>query len=223
MQMPQRSAGNVSEPLPPASWAIPSKEQGMHPASNEEEAPEGSAPSLFQDSFFLCNVRNIGDLPGAGNIFLEVVVDADTGVAFATVYSARTLLNPVDILTSRVLPYYERQAIPVKEIHTRRSSHYCGSFPAHPFETFLVTSHIEHGVLRHHSDPYFYLCEQFYWFVLKEFLQPELRRKFRMSMYGLQKNLDVFVGAYNAMMQRKRSHDSDTHASPLPAKFSVDL
>lgn len=216
MQIPHRSAGRLSEPLPPAYPSVPPEKQQGRSTSEEQVAPEQSVGSLFQDSFFLCTVRNIGDLPGVGNIFLEAVVDGETGVAFAKVYSARNLLNAVDILTSRVLPYYERRGIPIREIHTRSSNHYCGAFPAHPFETFLATSHIEHPVLRERTDPHFYLCEQFYWFLLKDFFQPELRKRFRVSLDELQKHLDVFVDAYNGMMQRKRSCHASVLPSPLP-------
>jgi hypothetical protein len=206
MQIPLRNAEHLSEPLPPASCAIPPERQSEHSTSNSQVAAEDSIGSLFQDSFFFCTVKNTGDLPGTGNIFLEAVVDADTGVAFAKVYSARNLLNAVDILTSRVLPYYELQGMPIKVIHTRRSNHYCGSFPAHPFETFLVTSRIEHAVVRQRSDTGFYLCEDFYWLLLKEFLQPELRKKFHLSLEELQKDLDVFVEAYNELQEKRREN-----------------
>jgi hypothetical protein len=130
-------------------------------------------------------------------------------------------LNAVDILSSRVLPYYERQGAAIKEIHTRRSKQYCGSFPVHPFETYLATSHIEHTVLRNNSHPGFYLCEQFYRFLMKEFLQPVLRKKFHLSLDELQKELDVFVDAYNAL-QLKRGDALKPLLTP-PAKFPVDL
>ena len=198
MQIPHRNAGHLSEPLPPVCRSIPPETLHENPTNKEQAAPEHSLASLFQDSFFLCSIKNIGDLPGTGNIFLEVVVDGETRVAFAKIYSTRNLLNPVDILASRVLPYYERRGFSIREIHTRRSNHYCGPFPAHPFETFLVTSHIQHSVLRQRSDDGFYLCEDFYWLVLKEFLQFELRKKFNLSLEELQKDLDAFVEAYNA-------------------------
>lgn len=211
MQIPHRNAGHLSEPLPPAYLSAAPEKQQERSTNNEQFEPEPSAGSLFQDSFFLCSIKNIGDLPGTGNIFLEVVVEGGTRVAFAKIYSARNLLNPVDILTSRVLPYYERRGISIRDIHTRRSSHYCGTFPAHPFETFLVTSHIPHAVLRQRSDAGFYLCEDFYWLVLKEFLQPELRKKFHLSLEELQRDLDAFVEAYNAL-QAKRGDEPATMA-----------
>jgi hypothetical protein len=70
----------------------------------------------------------------------------------------------------------------------------------------VVASHIQHAVLRQRSDAGFYLCEDFYRFVLKKFLQPELRKKFHLSLEELQKDLDTFVEAYNAM-QEKRGED----------------
>ena len=105
--------------------------------------------SLFQEMFFFCTVKNVGDIPGAGCIYVETVVDRDSGIAFAKVYSAKNAMNAVDILASRVVPFFERQGIAIKEIHTRKTSEYCGLPPAHPFETFLATSHIQHLPMDH--------------------------------------------------------------------------
>lgn len=177
--------------------------------------------SLFQDSFFFCRVKKIGDAPETGCIYVETVVDRDSGVAFAKVYPAKSALNAVDILSSRVLPYFERQRIAINEIHTRKTSEYCGLPPAHPFETFLSSSRIRHQEMDHYSEPYNRLCEQFYRFLLKEFFPLALRKHFQLSLVEMQKELDAFVEAFNAM-QMKRG--SNTQGGPPPPKnFLVDL
>ena len=45
--------------------------------------------SLFQELFFFCTIKNVGDVPGTGCIYVETVVDRDSGIAFAKVYSAK--------------------------------------------------------------------------------------------------------------------------------------
>jgi hypothetical protein len=180
--------------------------------SNDEELKENpdvtfdAGHALFQELFFFCRVKNVGDISGTENIYVETVVDRDSGVAFAKLYSARSAMNGLDILESRVIPFFERHGIAIKEIHTRRTNEYCGFPPRHPFETFLAASHIEHLLMDHSSQPYNLLCEQFYHFLLKEFFPPALRKHFQLSLDEMQKDLDSFVDAYNAMQMKRNGN-----------------
>lgn len=186
-----------------------------------EEATPQSSRSLFQEMFFFCTVKNVGDVSGTGCIHVETVVDRDSGVAFAKVYSTRNAMNAVDILASRVMPFFKRKGIAIKEIHTRKTSEYCGVPLAHPFETFLATSQIRHMPMDHPGHPHAHVCEQFYRFLLKEFFPAALRKTFRLSLDELQKDLDTFIDAYNA---RQMNHENETNAAPHPsANFPVDV
>ncbi len=196
------------------------RREGEEKKGKEDGRPEGG-PSLFQDAFFFCTVKAIGDIPGAGCIYVETVVDRDSGIAFAKVYPARNAMNAVDILASRVVPYFERQRTEIKEIHTRKTSEYCGLPLAHPFETFLATSHIQHLPMDLPGHPHNLLCEQFYSLLLKEFFLPALRTKFKLSLDELQKDLDTFVGAYNALQMRPQIEMGSSHQPP--ENFPVDL
>jgi hypothetical protein len=189
--------------------------------TENEDLASNHGHSLFQEVFFFCTVKNLGDVPGMGCIYVETVVDRDSGIAFAKVYSAKNAMNAVDILASRVVPFFERHGIAIKEIHTRKTGEYCGLLPVHPFETFLATSHIRHLPMDQSGQPYNYLCEQFYRFLLKEFFQPALRRKFQLSLDEFQKDLDAFIEAYNAAQM---NHERDLKEGPHPsANFPVDL
>jgi len=187
----------------------------------KEDVASNRGHTLFQEVFFFCTVKNLGDVPGAGCIYVETVVDRDSGVAFAKIYSAKNAMNAVDILASRVVPFFERQGIAINEIHTPKASEYCGLLPVHPFETFLATSHIQHLPMDQFSQPDNYLCEQFYSFLSKEFFPPALRRKYQLSLDELQEDLDTFVEAYNAM-QMKHKNEMKSGLLP-PANFPVDL
>jgi hypothetical protein len=177
--------------------------------------------SLFQEVFFFCTVKDVGDVPGAGCIYVETIVDRDSGIAFAKVYSAKNAMNAVDILFSRVMPFFERQGVGIKEIHTRKTREYCGLLPVHPFESFLATSRIHHLPIDQLGHSNNHLCEQFYRFLLKEFFLPALRRKFHLSLDGLQKDLDAFVDAYNRMQTEPQDV---LKRESLPAtNFPVDL
>jgi hypothetical protein len=206
-----RSAADVSEQCPDPIAENPSLPAHPYVGGNREleeyrekaGAAFNSGRSLFQEWFFFCRVKRFGDLPGTEYIYVETVVDRDSGVAFAKVYPAKSALNAADILSSRVLPFYERQGIAIKEIHTRKTSEYCGLPPAHPFETFLATSHIQHLEMDRSSQPQDRLCEQFYRFLLKEFFPLALRRHFQLSLFEMQKELDAFVETYNAMQLKR--------------------
>jgi hypothetical protein len=187
----------------------------------KEDVAFDEGHSLFQEVFFFCTVKGVGDVPGAGCIYVEAVVDRDSGIAFAKVYSAKNAMNAVDILASRVVPFFERQGVTIKEIRTRKTSEYCGLPLAHPFETFLATSNIRHLPKDLPGHPDNHLCEQFYRFLLKEFFLPALRKKFKLSLDGLQKDLDTFVEAYNALQMKQ---NRETRSGPHPsANFLVDL
>jgi len=157
---------------------------------------ENSYPghTLFQDSFFFCTIQDVGDLPGAGRIYVETVVDRDSGVGFAKVYHARKALNAVDVLASRVMPFFQSRGVTIQEIYTRKANEYCGLTPVHPFETFLATCHVEHLPLRDFDS---HLCEEFYRTLERDVFSPALRKKFQVSLDGLQNDLDTFVDAYN--------------------------
>jgi hypothetical protein len=179
---------------------------GSEAQCNEEKTGRSiGGHSLFQESFFFCNVKNVGEIHGTGCIYVETVVDRDSGCAFAKVFPARNAINSVDILSSRVLPYFNELGIAVKEIHTRKTPEYCGLVPLHPYETFLNTSHIQHLSTHQAGEPYNYLCVQFYRYLQNEFFQPALRKNFILTLDELQKDLDAFVDAFDALQWKRIS------------------
>jgi hypothetical protein len=201
----------IANPVPEKS-PIPAHtcvEENRDLVENQEKGCVASNPghSLFQEWFFFCRVKKIGDAPGTECIYVETVVDRDSGVAFAKVYPTKSAMTAVDILASRVAPYFARRGIAIKEIHTRNMNEYFGLAPKHPYETFLATSHIPHLGTEQPGEPYNYLCQQFYRFLLKEFFPLALRRHFQLSLAEMQRELDSFVDAYNAN-QLKRTKNA---------------
>jgi hypothetical protein len=170
-------------------------------ANGDSAIPQGHA--LFQEFFFFCAIKGIGDLPGSGCIYVETVVDRESGMSFAKVYPAKNGMNAVDILATRVMPYYDRRGIAIKEMHTRKTGEFWGLVPIHPFDTYLSTNHIEHLPIDEPGQARNYLCEEFYQFLLKEFFPSALRTNFRLSLEQMQKDLDAFVDAYNAMRAKR--------------------
>jgi len=204
-------------------FAHPSAEAKTEPGDKKgkQDAAFNEGHTLFQELFFFCMVKNVGDVPGVGRIYVETVVDRDSGVAFAKVYSAINAMNAVDILSSRVVPFFKRRGAGIKEIHTRKTSEYCGLPPAHPFETYLAASHIQHLPMERPGEPYNYLCEQFYRLLQRNVFHPALRRKFQIALDDLQKDVDTFVEAYNVV---QLNNDNREKNAPHPsANFPVDV
>lgn len=177
------------------------KDSGTHPSYNpaeEDETFHRFGHTLFQDSFFLCTVKNFGDDPGTGRIYVETVVDRDTGVFFAKVYPAKNASNGVDILAGRVIPFFKNRLQTIKEIHTHKTSEYCGLVPAHPFETFLAVSHIRHAGMERPGNPDNDLCREVFRFLRKEFFPVAFRKTYQLPLGELQNQLDSFVNAFNS-------------------------
>jgi hypothetical protein len=177
------------------------KFSGTHESStraDEVEALHRSGQTLYQDSFFLCTVKNVGDDPGIGCVYVETVVDRHTGAFFAKVYPTKNAANGVDILASRVIPFFKERGLAIKEIHTRHSSEYCGLVPAHPFETFLAVSHIRHVGMERPGRPGNYLCQEVFGFLRKEFFPAAFRKTYQLPLGELQNELDTFVTAFNS-------------------------
>jgi len=188
--------------------------QGLPQSAEDLNLNSSAGQTLFQDSFFFCDLKNIGDIPGTGCIFVETVVDRDSEIAFAKVYPARSAMNAVDTLASRVMPFFAHCGKSVKAIYTKRTSEYCGLPLAHPYETFLITSRVQHlDMIRsteQHGDP----CRKFYSVLLNQFFPPLLRRKFILSLSELQNELTEFLEGYNA--ERATRFGKTEFPSPMP-------
>ena len=154
--------------------------------------------SLFQESFFFCTIKNVGDDPGAGDIYVETAVDGNSRMAFAKIYSTRNPMNAVDLLKSRVVPFFERYGVPIERVFTPGSNEYCALAPVHPFETFLSILQIQHLQMDRPGQITNSLCEEFFHVLQREFFTPALRKRFRQSLAALQQDLDAFAETYNS-------------------------
>jgi hypothetical protein len=170
-------------------------------AGGPESGPEFRTPypghSLFQDCFFVCDVKGVASRGHLGRLYVQVVVDANCGLAFAKVYPSEQPANAVDIIESQVLPFYRRYGVPVERIVTPSTREFTGQPLVHAFETLLAVSHIDHLHMGLGPDAHSPLCEQFYHTLAKEFFAPALRRTYDVSFGKLQQELDAFVETYN--------------------------
>ena len=85
---------------------------------------------VSQDTFY------VGYLKGVGRIYQQTVVDTFSSVAFAKLYGAKIPVTAADILNDRVLPFFEKEDVPVLRILTDRGTEYCGAPDRHPYQLF---------------------------------------------------------------------------------------
>jgi len=130
-------------------------------------------------------------------LYLQTVVDAHSGMAFAKVYAGKGPLTAVDILLERVLPFYEKHGVAVQEIETGSGRAYCGRLPTHPYELFLETRGIQHRIARAAADPPLACLDAFQRILRKEFLVPLLRKRVCLALSQLQTELDAFLEGFN--------------------------
>ena len=164
------------------------RERELHPDEIETEHP---GYLLGQDTFY------VGYLKGVGRIYQQTVLDTFSSVAFAKVYTAKIPVTAADILTDRVLPFFEEQKIPVMRILTDRGTEYCGSLDKHPFQLYLQLNDIDHTKTKAKSPQTNGICERFHQTVLNEFYRIAFRKKIYSNLEILQADLDEFLHRYN--------------------------
>ena len=179
---------------------LPRRSPG-NPPSRSKSKPDFRAPypghTLFQDCFFVCDVKGVAGAGNLGKIFVQLVVDSNSGLAFAKVYPTESPMDAIDILESHVLPYFKRFGAPVERIVTPARRGFADRPLEYALEIFLSASRIDHLHMDLTSESHSRSCDQFYRFLAREFFAPALRRNYHQSFAKLQQELDVFVEAYN--------------------------
>jgi hypothetical protein len=154
--------------------------------------------TLFQDSFFFCKFKKIGDAPGLENVYVEIGVDGSSGLAFAKIYPTQSPWNAADIFSTRVAPFFERHGVPIEQVITPNSREYSVISTLQPFEISLAASGIRHTQTDRSLRPHLPRCSQFFGVLQHEFFAPVLRGRFQHTLESLQQELDHFMAVYNS-------------------------
>ena len=151
---------------------------------------------ISKDTFY------VGTLKGVGRIYLQAAVDTYSSLAFGKLYSAKIPITAADLLNDRVLPFYEKEKVPVTSILTDRGTEFKGRLESHPYELFLQLNDIEHRYCKVGTPRTNGFVERFNRTILDEFFRETFRKKFYANVEELQKNLDQWLNHYN----HKRPH-----------------
>jgi transposase InsO family protein len=170
--------------------------QALEAAQEEKEAYgeiETEHPGYLgsQDTFY------VGTMKGVGRIYQQTFVDTYCRYAFCKLYPMRTAIAAADLLNDRVLPFFEREGLPLLRILTDRGTEYCGHIERHEYQLYLALNDIDHSKTKAKSPQTNGICERFHKTVLQEFYQVALRKKIYQSIEELQADLDEWLVEYN--------------------------
>lgn len=165
-----------------------------------------------QDTFY------VGTLKGVGRIYQQTFVDTYSKVAFAKLYTTKTPITAADMLNDRVLPFFEKQELPMLRILTDRGTEYCGKVDQHDYQLYLALNDIDHTKTKVHSPQTNGICERFHKTILQEFYQVTFRKKLYDNMETLQIDLDEWLHYYN----NDRTHQGKMCCGRTPMETLTD-
>jgi transposase InsO family protein len=144
-----------------------------------------------QDTYY------VGTFKGIGKVYTQTFIDTYSRVADVKLYAEKTPITAADMLNDRVLPWYEKEQIPMLRILTDRGGEYKGNIEHHAFELFLSIEGIEHTTTKAYSPQTNGICERFHKTMKNEFFDVAMRKKIYGSIDLLQNDLDEWLLYYN--------------------------
>ena len=139
----------------------------------------------------------MGTLKGVGRIYQQTFIDTYSSVGFAKLYTSKVPINAADILNDRVIPFFDKNGVPLLRILTDRGTEYCGKPDAHDFQLFLALNDIDHSRTKAKNPQTNGICERFHKTILDEFYHIAFRKKIYLTVEELQKDLDDWLLRYN--------------------------
>ncbi len=186
-----------------------------HPDEIETQHP---GYLVSQDTFY------VGYLKGVGRIYQQTAIDTFSSLGFAKLYTAKIPVTAADLLNDRVLPFFEKEDVPVLRVLTDRGTEYCGAPDRHPYQLFLQLNDIEHTRTKVKSPQTNGICERLHQTMLNEFYRIAFRKKIYSDIEMLQQDLDLFMDRYNNQRthQGKRCHGRTPMATFIEGKKLYD-
>lgn len=98
-------------------------------------------------------------------------------MGFAKLSDRKTPLTAAGVLSDRVLPFFEQQAIPPSRVLPDRSTEYWGAPERHEYERYLAVENLDHTRTKTKSHQTNGICERFHKTLLNEFYLVAFRKK----------------------------------------------
>jgi transposase InsO family protein len=136
-------------------------------------------------------------LKGVGRIYPQTFINAYSKIGFAKLYDRKTPVTARDLLSDRVLPFFEQHEIPVSRVLTDRGMEYCGTPERQEYELYLAVENIDHTRTKTRHPLTNGICERFRKTMLNEFYGVAFRKKIHRMLEELQTDLDGWMAQYN--------------------------
>lgn len=146
---------------------------------------------VSQDTYF------VGTIKGIGRIYQQTVIDTYSRVAFAGLYTEKTAITAAHMLNDQVVPWFDKEKVPVLRILTDRGTEYCGKVEHHAYQLFLAVEDIDHSRTRARSPQTNGICERFHRTMKQEFYDITFRKKVYNSLESLQADTNEWLYQYN--------------------------
>lgn len=155
---------------------------------------------LGQDSFYL------GTIKGIGRIYSQAAIDCNCSFAFAKLYNSKGAAAAIDIIKTRVIPFYKAMNVILERIITDNGKEYTHHSPGgaskHKYRVFLKSQGIVHSLTKVRCPETNGYVERFHRTILDEFFLIKMRVNEYKSLTEMQRDLDEFMIEYNY----KRTH-----------------
>lgn len=155
---------------------------------------------LSQDTYY------VGNIKGVGRIYQQTTVDTYSRIAQVKLYTEKTAITAADVLNDRVLPFYEKNQVPILRILTDRGSEYCGKPEHHAYQLYLGIENIDHTRTKAYSPQTNGICERFHKTMKEECYNILFRKIIYTSIEQLQKDVDLWIQEYNMIRPHSGKH-----------------
>ncbi len=144
-----------------------------------------------QDTYY------VGTIKGIGRIYQQTAIDTCTNLGFAKVFNKQNSESASDILSSKILPFFDKFGLGVERVLTDNGAEFCGDKEKNSFGLFLNQNGIKHTRTKFCTPSTNGAVEKLNQTIQNEFYQVALRKKNYRSLYALQRDLDLFMDHYN--------------------------
>lgn len=121
-------------------------------------------------------------------------------------YTEKTAITAADMLNDKVLPFFEKEGIPLNRMITDRGTEFCGKPDQHDFQLYLGIEDINHTKTKDYHPQTNGICERFHKTMKEECYMVIFRKKIYHSVDDLKIDADEWIRNYNTSRPHSGKH-----------------